>query len=273
MKLRDAAAALLADLTHAQHRTNELSKRLSSKYRDDRLLRFFPVPNALLDEAVVTLHFALREAAAEAAEPASETAPQHSGEAHPHLALRLARSIVAPVCANLARHLRGGSDPHAGPRQKLADALVSESVVHAFAHRLQPPLHAFVERAVSSEAPDDLVEATLPHLAPALAGALREDEDLAAHVLDLDAVVAEAFNDSLDVIRETLVHGAASAQALAALPAEIPQIEVILDGPALAQLPEHAIQTLTLKARLRQHQWTVVEREGAAVAEDLVPKE
>src|SRR5262245_3185538 len=106
MKLRHIIAEFLADLTHAQHRANELSRRLSCQYRHDRLLRYFPVPNAELDEAVLTLRFAPREEEAAAA-PAAGDAPPCPPEPHPLLALRLARGAVEAVTDRLARDVRG----------------------------------------------------------------------------------------------------------------------------------------------------------------------
>ncbi|NTX24625.1 hypothetical protein, partial [Burkholderia cepacia] len=57
--LRDIAAAFLDSLAGAQHEANLYSKRLAVKYREDPLLKYFPVPNGLLDEADVTLRFAV----------------------------------------------------------------------------------------------------------------------------------------------------------------------------------------------------------------------
>jgi hypothetical protein len=50
-------------------------------------------------------------------------------------------------------------------------------------------------------------------------------------------------------------------------------MEVIVDAPTLAQLPEHAVQTLTLKAGLRKYRWSVVDGDGAAATEDLLTQD
>jgi hypothetical protein len=273
MNLRDVVTTLLSDLTLAQHRANELANQLGAKYRDDRLLRFFPVPNALLEEAVVTLRFAPRASEQEAATPEAGPAPMRPGEPHPSLALRLATAIVAPVCALLAERLRGAQGPARGRRRVLADALASDAVVRTLARRSQPLVHAFLERAAGAGPAGESPAPLLRELAPTLARALREDADLVEHLPDLEAAVAKALDDSRDAVHEALVHGAAAARALAEVAARIPQMEVIVDAPTLAQLPEHAVQTLTLKAGLRKYRWSVVDGDGAAATEDLLTQD
>jgi hypothetical protein len=271
MKLRDIVAEFLADLTRAQHRTNELSKRLSDRYRNDRLLRFFPVPNALLDEASVTLRFAPIESGAGAVEETPE-APSSSVELHPLLALRMAQAIAAPALKSLAQRLRAGHGADEEMRRNLAGALTSDAVVQKLSRRLQPVLQSFLERAASVGAEEALVKAARQELARSLAAALQEDKDFRALVSDLDATVSRALGES--EVRETLVHGAAAAHALTALPTQLPAMDVAVDGPTLANFPEHAIQTITLKAKLRNYKWVIVEdRDGKPVEEDLLPEQ
>jgi hypothetical protein len=269
MKLRDVVAEFLADLTRAQHRTNELSKRLSEKYRDDRLLRFFPVPNALLDEAVVTLRFAPRGPDGDAAPAGPE--PREPVQPHPHLALRLAHAVAAAVAAGVGRRLRA-DDPAGEPGRRMAAALTSDRVVDALAGRVRPALQAFVERAVAAGRTDELVESALRSIAPPLAEALAEDPDLAVHLRTVEAAVGEALAEPAGGVRDALAAAAEAAQALAAVRESVPSLDVIVDSASLAQFPEHAIHTLTLKAKLRNYRWVVVEREGRP-DDDLLPEQ
>lgn len=58
ISLRALLAAVLRDVAAAQNQSNYYSARvLADRYRDDELLRMFPVPNAFLGELEITLQF------------------------------------------------------------------------------------------------------------------------------------------------------------------------------------------------------------------------
>ena len=283
--LRDIAAAFLDSLAGAQHDANLYSKRLAVKYREDPLLQYFPVPNGLLDEANVTLRFAVppgadsaggdeRAARLDPGTPAADALPSRVAVAD------LATEAGALLLRDLAGALgpvRGASGAAGARDDRLRDridALRSSRV----ARELGSNLHALLGDALTQA-----MRGTPPSLDALRAGLLdvlhASLDDSLADVFDADdrtdagRASFEAALDASWAALDGLIAAAAERQrGIQAEAARVPSLAVTLDPAALQGIPAEFVQTLTLRAKLRNYKWVLVG-EGGRERDELVVTE
>ncbi|WP_321782721.1 hypothetical protein [Burkholderia pyrrocinia] len=280
--LRDIAAAFLDSLAGAQHEANLYSKRLAVKYREDPLLKYFPVPNGLLDEAEVTLRFAVPPGA-----DGDERASRLDADALPadampsqvavaDLAMEAGTLLLRDLAGALGR-VRGASGA-AGTGGDLAreriDALRSSRV----ARELAGNLHALIGDALTQAlrgtppSPDALRAGLLDvldaSLGDSLSGAFDADDREDAERASFEAAV-----DASGAALHGLIVAAAERQReIQAETARVPSLAVALDAATLQGIPAEFVQTLTLRAKLRNYKWVLVG-EGGRERDELVVTE
>ncbi|MDR0243475.1 MAG: hypothetical protein LBJ65_17920 [Burkholderia sp.] len=280
--LRDIAAAFLDSLAGAQHEANLYSKTLAVKYREDPLLKYFPVPNGLLDEADVTLRFAVTPGSddeAMAPRLAADTLPADALPSQVAVA-DLATDAGALLLHDLAgvlgrvRGASGAAGAGADPARERIDALHSSRV----ARELGGNLHALLGDALTQA-----LRGTTPSLATLRAGLVDVLDaslgDSLAAVFDADArpdaerMSFEAAVDACGAALLSLIEAAAERQrGIQTETARVPSLAVTLDAAAMQGIPAEFVQTLTLRARLRNYKWVLVG-EGGRERDELVVTE
>lgn len=254
--LRTIIAMLLADLTCAQNSANQLSAALSEKYRVHPVLRFFPVPNALLNEAEFTLRLAFREEAIGADSIACVPDPPSAGVTVPGLLLsdlawRIA-SVLAQRVAEVAGTMGAASverQPGSFPAAALRDKLVQ---------RLTPELDNIAGGWLDD---DDIPPGTADRIGNAacnvLVQALRDTsgpwsspEETAGRSLDGPTRLRIA-----EIVESTLQ----SAAGILSLIRSLPSMNVIAGVSELAGFPEYLVHSIRIKAQLRNYRWVIVE--------------
>ena len=256
-KLSEVVYSVLADLTFAQDKTNKLTRLLSAEYQRDKVLQYLPVPNADIEEVELTLRFAVtNEQLAHSQQKPLRWAPSQQW------LWSLAYEISQHVAWGLVGVVTRRRHEDAERQKRLVAALASSEVRQALSKHLFP----VVERAFSVTGAVD-VPAVVEALKTAVAAALSSDEDFQGHVKDGSRAVDEAIASPHKEAIEAILSGAAGARAGAAEEA-VPSIEVLLDSKTLSGLEERAIQTLKIKAAVRNYRWVLVSGEQQLVPQD-----
>lgn len=283
--LRDIAAAFLDSLAGAQHEANLYSKRLAVKYREDPLLKYFPVPNGLLDEADVTLRFAVPPGAdgderasrldtdtlAADALPSQVAVADLATEAGALLLRDLAGALGRVRGARGAAVAAGGG---ADPAHDRIDALRSSRVVRELGSNLHALLGDALTQAMRGTPPtrDALRAGLLDVLHASLDDGLADVFD-AHERADAGHTSFEGTVDaSWDALRGLIEAAAERQRGIQAETARVPSLAVTLDPAALQGIPSEFVQTLTLRAKLRNYKWVLVG-EGGRERDELVVTE
>ncbi|KWC77944.1 hypothetical protein [Burkholderia cepacia] len=280
--LRDIAAAFLDSLAGAQHEANLYSKRLAVKYREDPLLKYFPVPNGLLDEADVTLRFAVppgadgdeRASRLDTDKLAADALPSRVAVAD--LATEAGALLLRDLAGALGRvrGARGAAGGGADPAHDRIDALRSSRVVRELGGNLHALLGDALTQAMRGTPPtrDALRAGLLDVLHASLDDGLADVFD-AHERADAGRTSFEGTVDaSWDALRGLIEAAAERQRGIQAETARVPSLAVTLDPAALQGIPSEFVQTLTLRAKLRNYKWVLVG-EGGRERDELVVTE
>ncbi|WP_321940616.1 hypothetical protein [Burkholderia cepacia] len=280
--LRDIAAAFLDSLAGAQHEANLYSKRLAVKYREDPLLKYFPVPNGLLDEADVTLRFAVppgadgdeRASRLDTDTLAADALPSQVAVAD--LATEAGALLLRDLAGALGRMrgARGAAGGGADAAHDRIDALRSSRVVRELGGNLHALLGDALTRAMRGTPPtrDALRAGLLDVLHASLDDGLADVFD-AHERADAGHTSFEGTVDaSWDALRGLIEAAAERQRGIQAETARVPSLAVTLDPAALQGIPSEFVQTLTLRAKLRNYKWVLVG-EGGRERDELVVTE
>ncbi|HDR9499262.1 TPA: hypothetical protein QDC06_002497 [Burkholderia cepacia] len=283
--LRDIAAAFLDSLAGAQHEANLYSKRLAVKYREDPLLKYFPVPNGLLDEADVTLRFAVppgadgdeRASRLDADTLAADALPSQVAVAD--LATEAGALLLRDLAGALgrmrgARGAAGAAGGGADPAHDRIDALRSSRVVRELGGNLHALLGDALTQAMRGTPPtrDALRAGLLDVLHASLDDGLADVFDAHERADAGHASFEGTVDASWDALRGLIEAAAERQRGIQAETARVPSLAVTLDPAALQGIPSEFVQTLTLRAKLRNYKWVLVG-EGGRERDELVVTE
>lgn len=267
-QLSHIIAAFLTDLTYAQDESNEYSKRLAPKYQKDEILRFFPVPNGVLTEAVVTLRFAPLEPVASKPPPV-QSAFTLSSRAIESLANALAGILAAAIAGEISQASMEGD------RLALYRALTGERGAMQLAAPLLPIAEEFLRTCMEEGSTEAAWRRAGRQLRASLGPTLSSDATVQRVYPDRGSIIRlgeRAYDNASVTIEKLLAQSGAYVHALSATRDVIPDVRVTIDAERLREFPDHAVQTLTLKATLRNYKWVVVTEAGGKQSEHLVPE-
>lgn len=270
-RLREIIGSLLHDLTWAQHQSNLHSRALSETYRNDKLLRAFPVPNAALGPVSLQLRFAVvhSENGSEEARSPGQDAVGADRVRWPtgrflDLGYRLAsltlRALVERLTANLPVH----------ERDELVDAILADRNRAELGDAVGYALERWSTESAPAEAGQAAAGQAVGEAWAVVERVVRRrvvgDPDIAAR---LDEEGRTAYIAAVREVVEPLL--AALLEWIAGIPiepADLLDLDVVVDAGTLAGLPEHALQTLDLTFEMRNYRW-VVSADGRD--DDLIP--
>lgn len=268
-ELKDTIAAFLAALTRAQHDANRLSKKLSERYRHDTVLRYFPVPNALLDNVEAVLRFAVVETAppeaGEAEEPGNERLLV-DGQSAVAPALKAARAALGALADELSRGRdAGGQDEFV---RNIASPVNVAHWARLFATTFRELLQARVDALLG--APSDPAGRIEDRLRAVLSDAIQREID-ASPRLDARAGLATRLATQAWHAAEADVAALAGriADEMRDEGALAPGLDVELVTANTSRFPDYALHTLKIHARLRNYKWVIVDK--ASDQEELLP--
>lgn len=283
--LREIAAAFLDSLAGAQHEANLYSKQLAVKYREDPLLKYFPVPNGLLDEAEVTLHFMVPPTVENDGQTTPAALPvgvAPSRVAVADLAMAAGRALLRDL-ANALEHEHAGSGEREREHEhrhqheqdhELAEALRSHRVARELAARLRDLMGDALTQAMHGMPmpQDELRAGLLDELEQSLGGSLSD----ACAPEDRTAFVRSRFSTVIDANWPALLRmidaAAARQRDIQTETARLPALPVQLSAAALHGIPADLVQTLTLRAKLRNYKWVLIG-EGEHEHDELIVME
>jgi len=256
--LKDILGAILKDLTGAQNIANHYSAWLSQQYRDHRLLKFFPVPNALLTYVELEFRFAVRQTVVDP--DSGPLPPDPTPAAFRPIALGLTQWALSVVRQALAtEHSEEAARLEASLRQPRVEDQITANVADAlYAHRLRlVDRSGGIDRKALGSAIVDGVRQNLLN-----------DKDLvrvlgAARLNNLFADLEGGKLPSEQAVQELerLFKPDASRPAL--------DLEVVVDADQLRDYPEKDLHILRIKAELRNYKWVIVTETGEEI---LVPE-
>ncbi len=224
------------------------------------MLQYLPVPNAELEEIELTLRFAVTdEPLAHVAQKTRRSAPSQQW------LWSLSHGISQHVAWGLTRVVDRQVPDGADSGKRLVAALASSEIRQEFSKHIFP----VVERALVLAATGDVeVAKVVEELKMAIRDALSSDEDFQKHVGGTSrAIIDEAIASPHKEAIEVIIAGAVREQA-SAYDETVPSINVLLDYKTLSGLEERAIQTLKVKAALRNFRWVLVSGEQQLVPQD-----
>jgi len=263
-KLSDIMAAFLEDLTFAQNASNEYSTKLAEKYRDDKYLKYFPVPNGLLDEAVITLRFM-----ADGTEDGStDTRSDRSREPSDSLVLRLSIAIARVFGEAIASHLENGTGT--SERAALVLALRSAEGANKLSRYFARDARDYLRGCSQTEESESSRAATLDALATACVDALNSDAGVSKAVNDIGAMTASSFKGVHEALDSLLKQTGQHFRSMSDIRTPTKDLRVLIDNGRMAAFPDDAIQTITLKATLRDYKWVIKEESGLTDGENEV---
>lgn len=268
-KLGEIIGAILKNISYAQHLSNEFSKDLSTVYKLDPVLRYFPVPNAAVKEFDLGVKFGIMDAVKD---PESiEYKVVVPAKAFAEGARRLAECIAQQSSQFLLPLVKKKDIklPHDTPPETLAKNLVSP--------RFKEYLRMGLLTALSSNRKylvDDQRQLNKKEAKNVIMGVLQKS--VFGH-RDLKSIFKPASNITKDFtkacekdIQEQLDFIQALLKQLR-LPASL-DLNVITDAERLSAIPDQAVFRVDLKVELRNYKWVVAELdEGKTGAEEEEP--
>lgn len=274
-RLREIIGSLLRDLTWAQHQSNLHSRALSETYRNDKLLRAFPVPNAALGPVSLQLRFAVvhsENGSEEARSPEQGAVGADQVRWPTGRFLDFGNRLASLMLRALVERLTADSPAH--ERDELVDAILAERTRAELGDAIGYALERWSTESAPAEAGQAAAgQAVTEAWAEAWAVVERVVQRRVVGDPDIAARLGEegrtAYTAAVREVVEPLL--AALLEWLAEIPiepADLLDLDVVVDAGTLAGLPEHVLQTLDLTFEMRNYRW-VVSADGRD--DDLIP--
>jgi hypothetical protein len=252
--LEDVLAGILKALIAAQDQANIYTREISKKYWTDKILRSFPVPNALLTQVDLEFRFAVAGLGGE--RPASVPFAVEPSRA----------ALVAPSRA-IARWAIGilrdalQSDPMPPDPEKartivgtLSSARVEDSVAQDIADALYEGRGRLInaDGRLDRHALRDIVMAGLSR------GLLTNPDLVSQCRIAPQEIILDRFrSDNVD--SRPPIGPLEALQASAAVDRGASGLQVLVEANDLSTVPEKALHKLIVKCELRNYKWVIHE--------------
>jgi hypothetical protein len=259
-ELYQLVGAALRDVAQARFMSDTFSKQISFVYEADSVLRRFPVPRVDIDEAEITLHFAIKEVAIDPARHSSRNSA--IGSLFDQYSVRIVRETMQAV---------------RGLTRRVSAAVTDEGTRAAIA--------TFERRFLSDDNRELLTGRLLQYFNESVDNILRDDGtlDVAAVMGDLDSDVNKTVFAQPEV-KALQAHFAQGewqqfvTQArdrcqklieelggeIAKLRDKYPDYRITVDPNAAAQAaPGAPISSIKIKSTVRNYKWAKVDVDDA----------
>jgi hypothetical protein len=252
-KLKHVLQAILLSLNEAQDQSNRHSALISRRYKRKSGLNDFSVPNTLIDGVDLELKFAFKSV--DEATLSTEIEPELADEVFERESRKIATDAIAGVVSIFERgkEFTEGEDKW----DELIRNVCSDTFVDYLSKAISDRLREESDIMPGLENSFDADAATVAMMS-VLEQKLLEHPDVSF----LFGRGKRARADASSLIRHSVSSGVSRIQASlssAARPATDYEAEVIIDSERLNQLPEGAVSSLQIRARVRNYRWVIVD--------------
>ncbi|WP_446395585.1 hypothetical protein [Coleofasciculus sp. E1-EBD-02] len=285
--LHEILSSILIDITKAQHAANVFSRQLSKQYKDDKLLRSFPIPNALISTIDLTLRYGVSEDLVPP--PNSSVSDTMLDEFYPsrNLFFKVGHLSAAVVLNKVTEELKDKDFPEelSEPenRLKILEALRSEKIRGELGNEIGESLNQWYRflRSANEEELDseEEINRAIAEVKQTVSAILLSNINLKQQLSpenftgvfedyqsnfwrQVDAfwrqLIAQLFTEIR--IINSLIREALNNKAL----------NVFAETNQLKKLPEHSLQLMNIKIELQNYKCVVIE---PGDEEELVPED
>jgi len=258
-ELCQLVGAALRDVAQARFTADLFSRQISFVYEADGVLRRFPVPRVDIDEAEITLHFAIKEVALDPDRHSSRSAA--IGSLFDQYSVRIVRETMQRV-RDQARAAAAGADN--ATRTAIADfekRFLSDDNRELLSGRLLQYFNESVDKLIRDDGGLD-ADTVMKDLDSTATKSVLQDPEvdkLRAHFAGAtwDDMIAKARNRYKELVDSL-------ASDIAALRDKYPDFKITVDPTAAAiATPGAPVSSIKVKAVVRNYKWSKVDVDDA----------
>lgn len=252
-KLNEVITVILSSLSIAQHQSNKVSKQFAESYQTDEIMKYFALPNATMSEADITLRYAIKDMV-EIAMPHLATSQDISSES------RFAARIRAFKIIDLLMHNEKiqalFKDTDIDARHVATSCINDISQVIYEGNKI-----GLDENEITKEITKVLLKEfnKYPEIAERSATVFPKVINSSEIVNTIHACI----KNNIDNVKVPTNKSKGGAKKTTEAPDTIQDLEIIIDNEILQKLPESVIQTIHLKATLKNYRWLVTENSSS----------
>lgn len=241
-KLSEVITTVLSSLDKAQHQSNKISRKLANSYKNDEIMKYFALPNASISEADITLRYAVKDIGV--ANDGLNAEVEDSTTESLYAARARASKIVDVMMQN-EKIQNIFDDPNLNHREMVVELVdkASKTIYHGKKIGRE-------EGEIIREIMTDFrkVFSCFPSVKEKFQETFHETADSDDFVRRTQAFIHDKICSNPEIMN---VQKAANLDK---------DMDVIVDGDILQSLPESVIQTVHIKARVKNYHWIVDEK-------------
>lgn len=276
--LHEVLSTILIDITKAQHAANVFSRQLSKRYKDDKLLKSFPIPNALISNIDINLKYGVaKDLELTSNTPASEV---NLDNFYPSINkfLKIGHIFAANILNNMIELLKSKTLPDLRAQQltlkKILESLQSENIRVDLGNEIGDSLHKwyrFLRAANEKEINKERqINKAIAKVKQTICEILLSNDDLKQNYVLGDFVeILENYQSNfwqeIEVNIKPLI-----AELFLEESVTHKSMDVFIDAENLKNLPASAIQSMNLQIQLQNYK-CVVTKPGEE--EELIPED
>lgn len=273
-QLHEVLSTILIDITKAQHAANVFSRQLSKRYKDDKLLKSFPVPNALISNIDINLKYGVaKDLEFPPNTPASEAKLDDSYPSANKF-LKIGHIFAANVLDYLIALLKSKILPdlpsQQDKRQKIIKSLQSEKIRTCLGNEIGDSLENWY-RLLQPNNEEQTINRAIAKVKETISEILLSNEDLKQQLLPSEfSRVLENYQSNFWQKLEAIIKPLIAELFLEEESVIHTSMDVFVDADKLKHLPESAIQSMNLQIQLQNYK-CVVTKPGEE--EELIPED
>jgi len=259
-ELYQLVGAALRDVAQARFMSDTFSKQISFVYEGDGVLRHFPVPRVDIDEAEITLHFAIREVAIDPARHSSRNSAV--GSLFDQYSVRIVRETMQKVRKMTREVSARVTDPETRAAIVAFERrFLSDDNRELLSGRLLQYFNESVDEILGAEGRLD-VDAVMRDLDGDVNKTVftqPEVETLKSHFQETEW--SEFKKEARDRCKELVGELAAEIEKLRD---KYPDYRITVDpSPAAQATPGAPISTIKIKSTVRNYKWSKIDVDDA----------
>lgn len=281
-RLNEILTTILVDITKAQHAANVFSCQLSRQYKDDKILRSFPVPNALISTIDINLKYGVSEDSE--LPPNTPASDSHLDDCYPstNLFFKVGHIFAAVVLNKVTEQLQEKTLPEEQSkpekRLKILESLRSEKIRGELGNEIGDSLNHWYRFLRGQGDNEDKINRAIAEVKQTISESLLYNLALKEQFLVENFKVFEddksAFWQELErIFEQSLSKLFTDIQIMEALRKELlidKLLNVFVEADKLKEVPEHTLQSMNIKVDLRNYKCVIIEPGNE---EDLVPED
>ena len=278
-QLHEVLSTILIDITKAQHAANVFSRQLSKRYKDDKLLKSFPIPNALISNIDINLKYGVAKDLEFSPDTPASEANLDNFYPSTNKFLKIGHICAANVLDNVIELLKSKSLPdlpsEQDKREKILESLQSEKIRVDLGNEIGNSLHnwyRFLRKANEEEInKEGQINKAIAKVKQTISEILLSNIDLKQQFLPGDFTgVLENYQSNFWQKIKAIIQPLIAELFLAEESITHKSMDVFVDADKLKNLPESAIQSMNLQIQLQNYK-CVATKPGEE--EELIPED